>query len=225
MPILDDIQIEINADQVCKRLHLTRDGDFKAVQDLVRAAELVIEPKVLYKISYIEEKNADGVVVDGLPLISKVLSQNLDQVERVFPFVVTIGSNFGETMDACSDLLEKFYLDTIGNIALSQVRLVLKDHLKQKFAIEKSAFMAPGSLPNWPIEQQKPLFELLGDVQASIGVQLTDSLLMLPAKSESGLYFPTATTFINCQLCPRERCDSRQAKYSEKLAAEYGITK
>ena len=139
---------------------------------MVHIAQPLVEPKVLYKVSYIEEKLDDGVVVEGLRLISNVLRKNLDAVERVFPFVITIGNKFGEKLDACNDLLEKFYLDTIGNVALNQVRLALKDHLKQKYAIEKTAFMEPGSLADWPIEQQKPLFKLLGDVQASIGVQI-----------------------------------------------------
>ena len=225
MPILDNIQIQINFDLVRKRLHLKRDSDLKAVQDIVHNVQPLVEPKVLYKVSYVEEKLDDGVVVEGLQLTSKVLRKNLDKVERVFPFVITIGNKFGEKLDTCNDLLEKFYLDTIGNVALNHVRLALKDHLKQKYAIEKTAFMAPGSLPNWPIEQQRPLFELLGDVQASIGVKLTESLLMLPAKSVSGIYFPTETSFFSCQLCPRERCDSRKAKYNEKLAQEYGIEK
>jgi hypothetical protein len=223
MPILDNISININFDLVRKRLHLKRDGDLKAVQELVHIAQPLVEPKVLYKVSYIEEKLDDGVVVEGLRLISNVLRKNLDAVERVFPFVITIGNKFGEKLDSCNDLLEKFYLDTIGNVALNQVRLALKDHLKQNYALEKTAFMAPGSLPNWPIEQQKYLFKLLGDVQASIGVKLTESLLMLPAKSVSGIYFPTEASFFSCQLCPRERCDSRKAKYSEKKAKEFGI--
>jgi len=225
MPILDNIQIKINFDLVRNRLHLKRDSDLKAVQDIVHMAQPLVEPKVLYTVSYIEEKLDDGVVVDGLRLTSKVLRKNLDAVERVFPFVITIGNKFGETLDACNDLLEKFYLDTIGNVALNQVRLALKDHLKQNYAIEKTAFMAPGSLPDWPIEQQKPLFKLLGDVTASIGVQLNDSLLMLPAKSVSGIYFPTETSFFSCQLCPREHCESRKAKYSEEKAKEFGIDK
>ena len=223
MPILDNIQFNINFDLVRKRLHLKRDSDLKAVRDIVHIAQPLVEPKVLYKVSYIEEKLDDGVVVEGLRLTSKVLRKNLDAVERVFPFVITIGNKFGETLDACNDLLEKFYLDTIGNVALNQVRLALKDHLKQNYAIEKTAFMAPGSLPDWPIEQQKPLFKLLGDVPASIGVQLNDSLLMLPAKSVSGIYFPTETSFFSCQLCPREHCESRKAKYSEEKATEFGI--
>jgi hypothetical protein len=225
MPILDNIQIRLDFDAVRRRLHLKRDNDIKTVQDLVNIAQPLVEPKVHFKICYIEEKLAEGVIIEGLQLSSKVLRKNLDKVERVFPFVITIGNKFGEKLDTCNDLLEKFYLDTIGNVALNHVRLALKDHLKQKYAIEKTAFMAPGSLPNWPIEQQRPLFELLGDVQASIGVKLTESLLMLPAKSVSGIYFPTETSFFSCQLCPRERCDSRKAKYNEKLAQEYGIKK
>ncbi|CAB1060582.1 hypothetical protein D1BOALGB6SA_5348 [Olavius sp. associated proteobacterium Delta 1] len=225
MPILENIQIKLDFEAVRRRLHLKRDRDLNSVQDLVDTAQPLVEARVLYKVSYIEEKLDDGVVVEGLQFISNVLRKNLEHAERVFPFVITIGKKIGEKLDTCNDLLEKFYLDTIGNVALNQVRLALKGHLKQQYAIEKTAFMAPGSLPNWPIEQQKPLFRLLGDVQASIGVELTDSLLMLPAKSVSGIYFPTETSFFSCQLCPRERCDSRKAKYSLKLAEAYGIKK
>jgi len=46
---------------------------------------------------------------------------------------------------------------------------------------------------------------------------------MLPAKSVSGFYFPTEVSFYSCRLCPRKRCESRKAKYDEKLAAKYGI--
>jgi predicted transcriptional regulator len=37
------------------------------------------------------------------------------------------------------------------------------------------------------------------------------------------MYFPTETTFFACQLCSREKCPSRKAKYDEKLVKEYGI--
>lgn len=225
MPILDSIQIQLDFELVRKRLHLKREADLKAVADLVQIAQPLIEPKVIYKLCFIQEKLAEGVIIEGQQFTSMVLRKNLDKIERVFPFVITIGKKFGEKLETCTDLLEKFYFDTIGNVALNQVRMALKDHLKQQYALEKTAFMAPGSLPNWPIEQQKPLFKLLGDVQASIGVELTESLLMLPAKSVSGIYFPTETSFFSCQLCPRERCESRKAKYDEKLARQYGIKK
>ncbi len=225
MPVLNDIAIALDFDAVRRRLHLKRDEDINSVRNIVESAQPLIEPRVLFKIAYIDEKLAEEVVIEGLRFSSQVLRKNLDQTGRVFPFVVTIGEKFGKKLETTADLLEEYYLDTIGNVALNQVRKALNDHIKDTYAIQKTAFMAPGSLPNWPIEQQRPLFELLGDVQASIGVKLTESFLMLPAKSVSGIYFPTETSFFSCQLCPRKRCESRKAKYNPKLAEEYGIKK
>ena len=50
-----------------------------------------------------------------------------------------------------------------------------------------------------------------------LGVRLTDSLLMIPSKSVSGIRFPTEQTFASCQLCPRAGCPSRQAPYDATL--------
>ena len=225
MPILDKIIVSISLDELRKRLHMEKDCDIGEIQPLIDVAVQLSEPRALYDVRYIEEKFEDGVIVTGRRLKSRVLRKNLDQVERVFPFVITLGSKLGEKQAASTDLLENFYLDTIGNIALTSARKQLERHLKSQFALEKISSMAPGSLADWPIEEQAPLFKLLGDVDATIGVTLTDSLLMLPAKSISGIYFPTEVSFFSCQLCPRQRCESRKAKYDPGLAEQYGIKK
>ena len=225
MPILDKIIVSISLDELRKRLHMEKDSDMSEIQPLIDVAVQLIEPRALYDVRYIEEKLEDTVIVNGSRLKSRVLRKNLDSVERIFPFVITLGRKLGQKQTASSDLLENFYLDTIGNVALNSARKQLERHLKSKFALGKISSMAPGSLADWPIEEQAPLFKLLGDVDASIGVTLTDSLLMLPAKSISGIFFPTEGSFISCQLCPRKVCESRKAKYSPKLAEEYGIKK
>jgi hypothetical protein len=48
-------------------------------------------------------------------------------------------------------------------------------------------------------------------------------MLMLPAKSESGIFFPSETTFLNCQLCPRQNCEGRKAAFDLKMARDYGL--
>ena len=201
------------------------DSDVSEIQPLIEVAMALIEPKAIFEVRYIEDKLEDAVMVNGRHLTSRVLRKNLDQAERIFPFVITLGPKLGEKQADSTDLLENFYLDTIGNVALNSARKQLKRHLKSEFALEKISSMAPGSLPDWHIEEQAPLFKLLGDVDAAIGVKLSNSLLMLPAKSISGIYFPTEVSFFSCQLCPRERCESRKAKYDPKLAREYGIKK
>jgi hypothetical protein len=79
--------------------------------------------------------------------------------------------------------------------------------------------MHPGSgdASVWPIEQQGPLFSLLGDVTGAIGVELTDSFLMVPNKSVSGVRFATEIDFRSCQLCHREGCPSRSAAFDPEL--------
>ena len=223
MEILRNISVQLSIDEIRMRLHMKQERDISSVQRLVDIAGQLIEPKALYNICYIDEKTRDAVTVGGVCLKSRVLRKNLDQAERIFPFVITLGNKLGEKHKSCSDFLENFYLDTIGNVALNSIRKQLKRHLQSKYGLNKVASMAPGSLSDWPIEEQAPLFKLLGDVEASIGVKLTSNLLMIPAKSVSGIYFPTEVSFYSCQLCPRKRCESRKAKYDEALAGEYGI--
>ena len=80
--------------------------------------------------------------------------------------------------------------------------------------------MGPGQL-DWPIEQQRELFSLLGHVKDSIGVALTESSMMVPRKSISGIIFPTEETFVTCQLCQRNKCPSRKAAFDRAVSEKY----
>ena len=223
METLDYMSVEVDLKEVRKILHLDRNRDLQILQRLIDTATPLIKPKAAFKLCYIEKKLKDAVVVDGLRLKSRVLRKNLDPVERLFPYVVTIGANLEKANRTIDHPLEKYYLDVIGNVALGAARKYLHEHLCTKFALDKISFMSPGSLPDWPLEAQSQLFQLLADVEDAIGVHLTPSLLMIPTKSVSGVYFQTEVSFLNCQLCQRGNCPGRKARYDEKRAREYGI--
>ena len=220
MEILENLSLQIEPEAVRKSLRL---GGAQLAQRLIDKAKSLIEPKAAFKLCYIDEKLPDAVIVNGLRLESKVLRKNLDAVERIFPYVVSLGATLEQATGKMSDLLEAYYLDAIGNIALTAVRKQLQDHLCNKFALKKISFMSPGSLPDWSIEAQGQLFQLLPDLEASIGVRLNKSFLMIPTKSVSGIYFQTAVSFFNCQLCQRGKCPGRKARYDENMARDYGI--
>ena len=222
MEMLDSLPVELSVEEVKDGLR-TIDQDI--VQRLLDVAKPLISPKAAYRTCYIQEKYEDRVVIYGITLTSRVLRKNLDQVEKVFPYIVTIGQRFETKADDCADLLEKYSLDTIGNIALMKARKHLENHLRSRFGISSLSSMGPGSLQDWPIEEQRPLFSILESAKETIGVKLTESLLMIPRKSVSGIYFPTEVTFHSCQLCPREHCGGRKARYNKDLAKEYGILK
>lgn len=210
----------LDPEATAKRLRVADQG---LVRRLIDSAKAVISPAVAFRPGYIDEKRDDGVVVDSVGFTSRVLRRNLDGVGRIFPFVLTIGMAMDELIDASGDMLEKYLLDEIANTALREARGRFEHHLRISFALKKISCMAPGSLEEWPIEQQAPLFSLLPGVEAALGVRLTESFLMLPRKSISGIYFPSGTTFFSCQLCPRERCDGRKARYDSAKARDYGV--
>ena len=212
----------LDPESVAKRLRV---ADQELVRRLIDSAQAVMHPAAAFRVGYVDEKRDDGVVVDRVAFASRVLRRNLDTVGRVFPFVLTIGKAMDEIIDASGEMLEKYLLDEIANMALREARGRFEHHLRSAFALEKISCMAPGSLEDWPIEQQEPLFGLLPGVEAALGVRLTESFLMLPRKSISGIYFPSEATFFSCQLCPRERCDGRKARYDPQKAKDYGVLK
>jgi len=224
MEILDDIPIHLDVEQVLKELHLNeRREQFGIVKNLVEIANSIIHPKAIYEMSYVDNKNEGTVDIEGIKFTSRVLRINLDKVGKVFPFIITIGKELEDKMASFDNLLEQYYLDEIGNVALGLIGKYLEEHLKKEYRIGKISSMYPGmgELQDWPITQQEQLFSLFGNVEELIGVKLTPSMLMIPRKSESGIYFPTEVKFTSCQICSRERCKERHAPYDKELAESY----
>ena len=219
MEILGPIPVELDVDKVQKKIHAPKRTD---IEDMVALALSLAEPRAAFAAAYVDAKGADEVVIAGNHFRSRVLRKNLDDVGRVFPVVLTVGPRLEAAADS-ADMLARYYLDMIANLILAEARHHLIRHLCKRFGVEKLAWMSPGSLQEWPLEQQRPLFALMPGVEDRLGVRLTDSCLMLPRKSVSGIYFPSESSFFSCRLCPRERCESRKARYDEALVRAYGI--
>lgn len=222
MEILENIPVKLTVEQVLKSLHLDSDGKYAGdVQGLVDMVQDVVRPKAIYDVRYIDRKGTDEVEIGEVKFTSRVLRVNLDKVERVFPYIATCGTEV-ESIDIPSDdLMRRFVLDNIKQIALGAAVKHLREHIDRIYRPGQMSAMSPGSLQDWPISEQKQLFSIFGDVEKLIGVKLTDSYLMIPIKSLSGIYFPTEVRFESCQLCPRERCPGRRAPYDEKLKERY----
>ena len=222
MELLDNIMVQIDPEKVLERLHLDKEKHLEDIQELTEIAHSLITPRVVYEVSYVTYKNEDTVEIDGVRFTSRVLRVNLDKINRVFPYIMTIGKELENKATSIGNIMEQFYLETIGDIALDYIGEHFEEHLERKYRIgKKISEMNPGSLKDWPITQQKQLFSIFGNVERLIGVRLTDSFLMIPRKSVSGIYFPTEVMFYSCQLCPRKNCEERQAPYDENLKDKY----
>ena len=222
MKVLDNIPIKWDLEEVRKQLRL-KEGSSPEARELVEVAEPLIKAKAVYEISYIDQRGKNTVEVNGVTFSSRVLRVNLDKIERVFPYIITIGKALEDRASSSSDLLRQFYLEALGDMAVRSSRRYVEGYLKRYFGLGQLSRMSPGSLKDWPVTEQKPLFSLFGNVKDLIGVTLTESMLMIPRKSISGVFFPTEVKFFSCQLCPRKGCPARKAPYDEMLREKYGL--
>jgi len=218
--VLDEIPFALDIADLQGRLHLASNsesaGEFR---ELAEEAQHLARPKAVFIECYVEHRGADSVTLGTVTLTSPALRANLDQVERVFPYVATCGREIDRLVVPTGDFLRQYWLDAIKAALLECSRSYLRTYLEVTYALGKTSSMYPGSgdAMVWPIEQQRLLFSLLGDVEALVGVALTGSFLMIPVKSVSGILFPTETNFQSCQLCHRENCPSRKAQFDKHL--------
>jgi len=215
-----NIPFELDLEGLLKEAHVESGTDDAAgFEELLNRAREVAKPKALYKECFIQLKGEETITIDNITFATRALRMNLDQVERVFPYVATCGKEVDEINIPESDFLSRYWLDIIKAALLRVSCCHLESLLVQKYKLGKTSVMSPGSgdVNVWPIKQQKELFSLFGDVEDLIGVRLTESFLMLPNKSVSGVRFPTEIDFQSCQLCHRENCFSRKAPFNEEL--------
>jgi len=218
--VLNDIRFEVDLDVFLGKLRISEHPECeKRAVELARRAEAIARPRAMYRVAYIESKGDDTVVAEGTRLTSRVLQVNLEKTHRIFPFVATCGRRLYEWSQTIDDVLDRFFVDTLMEMACRVALDAKRKHLADHVGPGRLSMMTPGSLPDWPIEQQRPLFQMLGNVREAIGVELTDSFLMVPVKSVSGIAFSLDTDFTSCQLCPRDVCAGRRAAYDSDLYA------
>jgi hypothetical protein len=221
--VLTDIRFEPDVQALLGELRIAGRPEYaQRCARLIASAIPAARPKALARLAAIESRGDDGVIVEGQALVSRILRTNVETVNRVFPFVVTCGGELEAWSRGFTEMLDRFWADAVMEAALRAALEALTAALTQRYRLGLTAMMNPGSLADWPLEQQRPLFALLGDTQGRVGVRLNDSLLMTPMKSASGLLFETQRHYENCQLCPRDPCPNRRATYDAELyAREY----
>jgi len=218
--VLDSIAFQPEPEAVLDRLHLRGLAEYEPrALELARQAAAVARPRAVYRTAYIESRTENTVVIDGITLTSRVLTVNLNGTHRVLPFVATCGREMEAWAAPIQDMLERFWAESLMEMAVHAAFQFVQRHVSDRVVFGPVGAMDPGSLQDWPLEQQRELFAVLGDAKGLVGVELTDSCLMVPVKSVSGIFFPSETHYENCQLCPRETCPGRRAPYDSELYA------
>ena len=221
--ILTDIPVRVDPQAASRRLRFGPSHGFASLDDLLAEAVPLVRLRAVTGVAYTGEKTEAGVEVSGVRFHSRVLRANLENVQKVFPFIMTVGAELETRAAASGDLLRQYYLEEAANLILEAGAAWLAGRLGERWGLGDLSAMSPGSLEDWPITEQPKLFSLFGDTRRLVGVELTASLLMLPRKSISGIFFPSAEGFLSCRLCERGDCPARKAPYDEAAARQAGV--
>lgn len=218
---LTEIPFEMDRRSLEDRLRI-RQGtlDSSRFEKLMAEAQRIGRPKALYRPVFLEERTEEAVKAEGHWLRSRVLSVNLRKVRRFFLYLATCGEELEAWGRRKKVPLKIYYwVHVLKEAALDQALKAMHRHIEETFRPGPLSYQHPGSLTDFPLNEQKTLFKLLGDAPAVIGVRLLPDLVMAPTHSVSGILFPSQEEFYSCLLCDRERCPGRRAPYDPTLYA------
>ena len=184
--------------------------------EMLEEARSAARPVVLFGVCTTQKQNEQIVLVNEVPVHSALASEKLSQRNRCFPYIGTCGRELEEwSVKYKADPLAEYWADEIKKYFLGRILVEFRTHLKEIYHLGGHlTALNPGSIESWPISGQEDLFGVLGGrvfVEEQIGVIYTDSYLMLPSKSVSGISFESEVFYENCQYCPLDKCPNRRA--------------
>lgn len=185
---------------------------FAEVLDFLQSTDLEEEhPAVIFIRDILEELNFDTGIVGGYTLMdvdSLVVKEGqlrlkgvdlspgrqvcgyIKESTQVAAFLCTAGEDFTRMTNQLNeqgDIMEAYILDAIGSLtvenAMDKIQEQLSTEMHQQ-GLKISNRYSPGYC-NWPLSDQTMLFDLIG--LNPTGITLSDSCLMTPRKSVSGV--------------------------------------
>ncbi len=163
----------------------------KKVKKLKDKTSRLIKPRIHFKKHKIQGISRGGVqLASDTSLKSPKLSRTMQGSQEVVCFVGTIGRGIEKEIKRLVNkkkLSEAYVLDAMGSVLVENLVDQFQSHLDDHYKAQDKALglrFSPGYC-DWPVTEQKKLFELLDPHKA--GVELTESCLMQPRKSISGV--------------------------------------
>jgi hypothetical protein len=158
----------------------------------------------------------DCVITGGQTFnCQKTVTAQLRYAEKIALFACTIGSEM-ETLSARyfeeGDAVKGHFVDIVASTAVEQVTDKLHNHIAETMThnnLKITNRFSPGYC-GWPVSEQLKLFSLLPE--KFCGITLTESALMIPKKSTSGIVGIGTNVKKEpyyCSTCTRKECTYR----------------
>ena len=221
MPVTTD-EFNISSPRVLRDIGYDEDCEPSArmvslINDYIRNAHQFIAPSFSYVVRDIALVKGTSVLLEDSTIFeSGVIARLLEKCDKVALFVLTIGNYLEDTVRRLAEdglILQSAVLDAIGSDAAERLADSVEGQISEvahNQGLTVSRRFSPGYC-DWDVSQQKMVFQAMKGDHA--GVLLTDSCLMMPRKSISGIIGigPTEVENYNpCKTCDKQDCVGRR---------------
>jgi hypothetical protein len=149
--------------------------------------------------------------------VAPIIYRDIKDVTEIFIFACTIGNRIEQKVQSLfdeGDSISAFILDRVASELVELTADLLENKIFQNIpeGYNLTNRYSPGYC-GWSVSEQKKLFSLLPD--KFCGIQLTESSLMIPIKSVSGIYgagYNLIRKDYHCEICDDEFCYKRKLK-------------
>ena len=217
--------IKIDPDRICRLLDSDKGGNRELVCTLVNEvlteAEKYCELKAEYVIypGFYFDRDSGAMIINGIEFFpGKIISAQLRKSESVAIFACTAGNWIGEMARELlndKDYLKGYIYDVAGSEIVEAVADLMQEKLSETMESEGLHITnrySPGYC-GWNVSEQHKLFSLMPD--NFCGITLTESALMVPIKSVSGVIGIGPDVRHNpytCNICDAKDCIYRRIK-------------
>ncbi|MBN1464621.1 hypothetical protein JXA02_02590 [candidate division KSB1 bacterium] len=158
----------------------------------------------------------------------KIIAAQLQRAESAVLFACSIGAGletWSRQLMNDGDFFSGYLVDAVASLTVESAMHKIQDDLEkdqQDKGQKISNCYSPGHC-GWLVTEQHKLFSLLPD--NFCGITLTDSSLMLPIKSASGIIGigPAMQRVDACQLCDMNRCVFRRFDKSKQETEAHAV--
>ena len=190
------------------------------VEELIKECERELEqmasPRAMWK-EYPLSIHDHVLVMGFLQTKSKSLERNLRDCERVILFAATLGSRVDVLLHRYNMIqMSKAVVMQAASVAMLETFCDEKNQELKSSYEAKGWYLRPRFSPGYgdfPLECQREIAPAL-EMGKRIGVNLTDTLLMMPSKSVTAVIgasrLPRNCTVQGCEVCAKRDCAYRR---------------
>ena len=160
----------------------------------------------------ISDDKKNVLLGDKLILTDKIIASSLREAETVIIFLFTAGIQYeirSRDLMRHDDQIKGYVVDTLGSIVVELAVDRLRQDLENQLAASSLKMTNPYSpgYCGWPVSDQSKLFSFFPDGFA--GITLSESSLMIPIKSVSGIIGAgkkAKKRAYRCEICDLATC-------------------